>query len=233
MPTDQDKVIRKLSAILSADVKGYSVLMADDEIHTIETLKSYRQIISDLISEHSGRVVDSPGDNILAEFRSAVDAVKCAAEIQTKLKQENERYGDDKKVQFRIGVNIGDVVQVVQGCHDFFTDHGRRNFLFPCFAKVSFNLVHVLLDQVHADIPFLARFLDSRAHLFTMEDFPAPILLDDHNGNLFDVLVGREPAAAQEALPAPADHAPVLANPGIDNLVVDLPAKWTLHKSSP
>ena len=58
-----------LSAILSADVKGYSVLMADDEVHTIETLKSYRQIISNLVSEHSGRVVDSPGDNILAEFQ--------------------------------------------------------------------------------------------------------------------------------------------------------------------
>jgi len=102
---------RKLSAILSADVKGYSILMADDEIHTIETLKSYRQIISDLISKHSGRVVDSPGDNILAEFRSIVDAVNCAVKIQRKLDQENSKFVDDKKVQFRIGVNIGDVVQ--------------------------------------------------------------------------------------------------------------------------
>ena len=65
---------RKLVAILSADVKGYSILMAEDESHTIETVKTYRQIVSDLISKHSGRVVDSPGDNILAEFRSAVDA---------------------------------------------------------------------------------------------------------------------------------------------------------------
>ena len=86
MPEKQ-KVTRKLSAILSADVKGYSVLMADDEIHTIETLKAYRKIISNLISKRSGRVVDSPGDNILAEFRSVVDAVKCAAEIQNQLKQ--------------------------------------------------------------------------------------------------------------------------------------------------
>jgi TolB-like protein/class 3 adenylate cyclase/Tfp pilus assembly protein PilF len=108
---DKQKVTRKLSAILSADVKGYSVLMADDEIHTIETLKAHRKIISGLITEYSGRVVDSPGDNILAEFRSVVDAVKCAAEIQKQIKQENERYADDKKVQFRIGVNIGDVVQ--------------------------------------------------------------------------------------------------------------------------
>jgi adenylate cyclase len=108
---NKKQVTRKLSAILSADVKGYSVLMADDEIHTINTLKAYRQIISDLVSEHSGRVVDSPGDNILAEFRSSVDAVDCAVKIQNRLKQENSKYVDDKRVQFRIGVNIGDVIQ--------------------------------------------------------------------------------------------------------------------------
>ena len=107
----EEKVTRKLSAILSADVKGYSILMADDEVHTIQTLKAYRQIISDLISEHSGRVVDNPGDNILAEFRSAVDAVGCAVKIQRKLDQKNSKFVEEKKVRFRIGVNIGDVVQ--------------------------------------------------------------------------------------------------------------------------
>ncbi len=111
MPADKDKVIRKLRAILSADVKGYSILMADDEVHTIQTLKAYRQIMSNLIKQHSGRVVDSPGDNMLVEFSSAVDAVRCAVEIQKELKKENARYVEDKKLQFRIGVNIGDVVQ--------------------------------------------------------------------------------------------------------------------------
>jgi adenylate cyclase len=110
MPEKQ-KVKRKLSAILSADVKGYSLLMADDEVHTIETLTSYRRIISDRIQDYSGRVVDSPGDNILAEFRSVVDALQCAVEIQKRLKTENDRFAEDKKVQFRIGVNIGDVIQ--------------------------------------------------------------------------------------------------------------------------
>jgi len=110
MPSEE-KVTRKLSAILSADVKGYSLLMADDEIHTIETLKTYRQVISDFVSNHSGRVVDSPGDNILAEFRSSVDAVECAVKIQKRLDQENSKYAEDKKVQFRIGVNVGDVIQ--------------------------------------------------------------------------------------------------------------------------
>jgi adenylate cyclase len=111
MPTDKDKVTRKLRAILSADVKGYSILMADDEIFTIKTLKEYREIMATCIGQHSGRVVDNSGDNTLAEFSSAVDAVDCAAEIQKRLKKENDRLVEDKKLEFRIGVNIGDVVQ--------------------------------------------------------------------------------------------------------------------------
>jgi len=110
MPTEQ-KTIRKLRAILSADVKGYSLLMADNEIHTIETLKKYRQIMSKLVQQHSGRVVDSPGDNLLAEFSSAVDAMHSAVEIQKKLEKENARFVEGMRLQFRIGMNIGDVVQ--------------------------------------------------------------------------------------------------------------------------
>ncbi|MDH3723680.1 MAG: adenylate/guanylate cyclase domain-containing protein, partial [Desulfobacteraceae bacterium] len=106
----EQKATRKLRAILSADVKGYSLLIADDEIHTIETLKKYRQIMSNFVQQHSGRVVDNPGDNLLAEFSSSVDAVHCAVEIQKKLQKENARYVEDMKLQFRIGVNIGDVV---------------------------------------------------------------------------------------------------------------------------
>ena len=107
----QQKVTRKLRAILSADVKGYSLLMSDDEVFTIQTLKSYRKFIASLVTQHSGRVVDSPGDNLLAEFSSAVDAVECAVEVQKKLKKENLRFVEDRRLEFRIGVNIGDVVQ--------------------------------------------------------------------------------------------------------------------------
>ena len=110
MPTEQ-KTIRKLRAILSADVKGYSLLMADNELATIATLKSYRQKMTSLIQQHQGRVVDSPGDNILAEFASAVDAVNCAVKIQEELKERNAELSEDRKMQFRIGINIGDVVQ--------------------------------------------------------------------------------------------------------------------------
>jgi adenylate cyclase len=105
------KATRKLRAILSADVKGYSLLMADDEAFTIQTLKEYRSIMSAKIEEYTGRVVDAPGDNLLAEFSSVVDAVECSVEIQKVLKKKNEGLSDDKKLEFRIGVNIGDVVQ--------------------------------------------------------------------------------------------------------------------------
>ena len=102
---------RKLVAILSADVKGYSLLMSDDEVFTVETLKAFKRFMSNLISQYSGRVVDSPGDNLLAEFSSAVNAVECAVEVQKKLKKENDRLVEDKRLEFRIGVNIGDIVK--------------------------------------------------------------------------------------------------------------------------
>jgi len=86
----EEKVTRKLRAILSADVKGYSLLMFDDEAFTVKTLKSYRALMSEQIEQHTGRVVDAPGDNLLAEFASVVDAVQCAVEIQKILKAKNE-----------------------------------------------------------------------------------------------------------------------------------------------
>ena len=101
---------RKLTAILSADVEGYSRLMDDDEEATVRTLTSYRTAISDLVQQFSGRVVDSPGDNILADFTSVVDAVKCAVEIQRELAERNAELPDNRKMQFRIGVNLGDVI---------------------------------------------------------------------------------------------------------------------------
>jgi len=110
MPTEQ-KVTRKLRAILSADVKGYSILMVDDEVATIQTLKDYRNIMSAYIEDHGGRVVDAIGDNLLAEFGSAVDAVQCAVEVQKKLKEKNQKLPEGKRLQFRIGINIGDVIQ--------------------------------------------------------------------------------------------------------------------------
>ncbi len=80
---------RKLTAILSADVAGYSRLMAEDETATVKTLETYREVMSTLIKQHRGRVIDSPGDNLLAEFTSVVDAVQCAVAVQKELQARN------------------------------------------------------------------------------------------------------------------------------------------------
>jgi adenylate cyclase len=102
---------RKLAAILSADVEGYSRLMDDDEEATVRLLTSYRAAISDFVKQFRGRIVDTPGDNILADFASVVDAVNCAVEIQQELAERNAELTDNRKMQFRIGVNLGDVIE--------------------------------------------------------------------------------------------------------------------------
>jgi TolB-like protein/class 3 adenylate cyclase len=101
---------RKLTAILSADVKDYSRLMEDDEAETVRTLNTYRTAISDLIQKYRGRVVDATGDNIMAEYSSVVDAVNCAVEIQRDLAERNEELTYERRMEFRIGVNLGDVI---------------------------------------------------------------------------------------------------------------------------
>jgi len=88
------RVERKIAAILSADVKGYSRLMGEDEVATIRTLTAYRELMASLIQQHRGRVVDTPGDNLLAEFGSVVDAVTCAVEVQRELGERNTELPD-------------------------------------------------------------------------------------------------------------------------------------------
>jgi len=102
---------RKLSAILSADVAGYSRLMRDDEEATVRTLNVYKEIMFNLIEKNHGRLVDSTGDNLLAEFLSMVEAVRCAVQIQEELKEKNKEQSESRKMEFRIGINLGDVIQ--------------------------------------------------------------------------------------------------------------------------
>jgi TolB-like protein/class 3 adenylate cyclase len=102
---------RRLTAILSADVEGYSRLMREDEEVTIRRLTDYRTAMTNLIQQYRGRVVDAPGDNLLAEFTSVVDAVNCAVEIQRELAERNAELPEDRKMKFRIGANLGDVFE--------------------------------------------------------------------------------------------------------------------------
>lgn len=103
---------RKLAAIFSADVRGYSRLMGEDEAATIHTLTAYREVMATLIQQHRGRVVDSPGDNLLAEFASVVEAVQCAVAIQHELHARNAELLPQRRMAFRIGINLGDVIAV-------------------------------------------------------------------------------------------------------------------------
>ena len=106
-----DKFKRKLTTIFSADVAGYSRLMGEDEAATVRTLEQYKEIMSELIRQHRGRVVDSPGDNLLAEFTSVVDGVQCAVAAQNEFKARNADLPENRKMQFRIGINLGDVIE--------------------------------------------------------------------------------------------------------------------------
>ncbi len=107
---DTEEFRRKLTAILSADVKGYSLLMREDEEATVRTITTYREMIGSVVQKHRGDVVDSPGDNILAEFASVVDAVRSAVEIQEELKARNAELPENRRMEFRIGINLGDVI---------------------------------------------------------------------------------------------------------------------------
>ena len=107
----EERTRRKLTAILSADVKGYSRLMGEDEVGTVQLLKEYREIMAQFIQQHRGRVVDSPGDNLLAEFASVVDATECAVKVQEKLNSLNSDLPENKRMEFRIGINLGDVIE--------------------------------------------------------------------------------------------------------------------------
>jgi adenylate cyclase len=103
-------VERKLAAILSADVEGYSRLMGQDEVATVQTITAYREAIAGAVARHAGRVVDAPGDNVLAEFASVVDAVQSAVDIQRELQGRNEALPASRQMRFRIGINLGDVI---------------------------------------------------------------------------------------------------------------------------
>ena len=101
---------RRLAAIFSTDVQGYSRLMGEDEAATVRTITAYRELMTALIQQYRGRVVDSPGDNLLAEFASVVEAVQCAVAIQRELKTRNAELPPQRRMEFRIGINLGDVI---------------------------------------------------------------------------------------------------------------------------
>jgi adenylate cyclase len=103
-------VARRLAAVLSADAQGYSRLMSEDDIGTVRTLTAHRAVMRDAVARFHGRVVDAPGDNLLAEFPTAPAAVACAVEIQQSLRARNAELPERRRLEFRIGVNAGEVI---------------------------------------------------------------------------------------------------------------------------
>lgn len=102
---------RKLTAIFHADVKGYSRLMGENEEATLETLATYLEVMNTFIQQHHGRIVGTDGDAILADFGSVIDAVRCAVKIQEALKTKNTELPEERKMVFRIGINLGDIIE--------------------------------------------------------------------------------------------------------------------------
>jgi adenylate cyclase len=152
---------RKLTAILSADVAGYSRLMQDDEAATVKTLEAYKTAISDLVKQHRGRVVDSPGDNLLADFASVVDAVQCAVATQKELQARNTELPDNRKMQFRIGVNLGDVIEEESRIYGDGVNIAARleSIADPggiCVSKTAF-------DQIETKLPFGYEYLGEQS----------------------------------------------------------------------
>src|SRR5215467_1913681 len=101
---------RRLAAILAADIAGYSALMGADEEATVRDLKAHQRVILPIIGEHGGRIIDTAGDGILAEFASVMNAMRCALAIQDTMRKRNEGVEPTRRMQFRIGINQGDIV---------------------------------------------------------------------------------------------------------------------------
>ncbi len=160
---------RKLTAILSADVAGYSRLMAEDETATVKTIASYREIMSSLIKQHRGRVVDSPGDNLLAEFASVFDAVQCAVGVQKEIETQNAELPDNRRMEFRIGINLGDVIEEEGRIYgDGVNISARLEALADpggiCVSKTAF-------DQIETKLPLGYEYLGEQS----VKNIPKPV----------------------------------------------------------
>jgi len=160
---------RKLTAILSADVAGYSRLMAEDETATVKTIAAYREIMASLIKQDRGRVVDSPGDNVLAEFSSVVDAVQCAVAVQNEIQAQNAELPDNRRMEFRIGINLGDVIDEEDRIYgDGVNIAARLEALADpggiCVSKTAF-------DQIGTKLPLGYEYLGEQS----VKNIPKPV----------------------------------------------------------
>ena len=160
---------RKLTTVFSADVVGYSRLMGEDEAETVRTLEAYKQVMFSLIKQHRGGVIDSPGDNILAEFASVVDAVQCGVAAQKELQARNAGLPESRRMEFRIGINLGDVIEEGDRIYgDGVNIAARLEALADpggiCISKTAF-------DHIEAKLPLGYHFLGEQ----TVKNIAKPV----------------------------------------------------------
>ena len=193
--------VRRLAAILAADVAGYSRLMGADEEGTHERLRAHlRDLIEPKIAEHRGRVVKNTGDGFLAEFASVVDAVRCAAEIQRGMSERNGGAAPQERIEFRIGINLGDVIVEE---HDIFGDGVNVAARLEALAEPGGICVsRVVRDQVRDKLDFAFEDLGEQQ----VKNIARPV-------RAYRIGLGQRP-------PAPASAAPVLALPDKPSIAV-------------
>ena len=143
---------RRLAAILAADIAGYSRLMHEDEAATVQDLKAHQSVILPLIGRHGGRIIDTAGDGIMAEFPSVIGATECAVEIQTVMAERNEGVPESRRMRFRIGINLGDVIYDETRIYGDGINIAAR---LEALAEPGGVLVsHTVYDQVRGKLPF-------------------------------------------------------------------------------
>src|SRR5438034_2505024 len=149
---EEPSIPRRLAAILAADIAGYSRLMHEDEPATVRDLKAHQSVILPLIGRHGGRIIDTAGDGIMAEFPSVIGATECAVEIQTVMDERNLRVPESRRMRLRIGINLGDVIHDETRIYgDGINIAARLAALAPPGGVLVSNTVH---DQVRGKLPF-------------------------------------------------------------------------------
>ena len=215
----QEGFKRKLTAIFSADAVGYSRLMGEDEAATVRTLTSYRNVISSLIKQHNGTVIDSPGDNILAEFVSVVDAVQCAVVVQNELKARNDDLPENRRMHFRIGINLGDVIEKEERIYGDGVNIAAR--LEGLAEPGGVCISGIVYDQVENRLPFKYQYMGEQ----NVKNIPKPVgayrVAMESKISIEEIEEGKKPSPVMEpALPEKMAF-PLPDNPSIAVLPLD------------
>jgi adenylate cyclase len=202
----EDSLKRRLAALLSADVVGYSRLMAQDELETVRTLTAYRERVTGIVRASSGRVVDFIGDNMLAEFTSTLDAVECAVQIQKTMAEMNTTLADSRRMNFRIGIHLGDVMSDGERIYGDGVNIASRleSLAEPggiCISDMVYKQVHTKSGLAYVDL--------GKQNL---KNIPEPM-------RVYRVVAPDATPAANTAAPAPINR-PLLPLPARPSLAV-------------